>query len=219
MCCGRWRICTGCLTRGTRRPSVRSSTSGWRRPSRLRPRRRRRRRIPLSPTETESAEGLGSRRRCCCLFGDEPDLADVHDRALGFLRRADLERERPGALDLERARGPLDEVLEVARVFDGVLQRLTADDDLDRAPALPFSTALEEEHLVGSRLRRLDLPLAPVILVGPVPEGVLVRLGLVAEEAAVTDGVVGREGQRAVVAGLGDDGFSGGTRLPFHFDD
>ena len=96
-----------------------------------------------------------------------------------------------GSVDRERADVAFLEVLEMAGVFDDEADVLLTDCHGDFAASLPLAAALEYMHVEGARLFEVDHPLVPVLVVGPVADGVLVRLRLVADEFSVCDGVVG----------------------------
>ena len=66
--------------------------------------------------------------------------------------------------------------------------------NLHLAAALALAAALQDLHLIFPRLLDVELPLAPVVLVRPVADRVLVRLRLVAQVLAVRDR---RRGRRA----------------------
>src|SRR4051812_9936695 len=104
---------------------------------------------------------------------------------------------------LDSANISRDEILKVASVLDGHLQGLLVEGELDLSAAGAFAAALKGDNVELAGLVDNKIPADPVILFGPVADGVFVGLGLIADGGAVDNDVFGVKENGAVV-GLGD---------------
>lgn len=141
------------------------------------------------------------------LFGDEEDLAEVHDGEARFGFGADLEGEGAGFGEGELADVAFDEVLEMFGGLHGHGVCLAGSDEMNFGTATVGAAALKNFDAVDSRFGKVKVPAHPVFKFRPVADGVFVGLGFITDGGAMDGDIASMQENRAVSVGLNEPGF------------
>jgi hypothetical protein len=121
--------------------------------------------------------------------------------------RFDGERIVPCHGQLNAAKLARHEILEVASVRNNKREFRSRNLNKHVTSALPFAATLPDFNLERARARYVELPIGPIVRVGPITKAVLVRLRLVPHQHAVVVDPA-REGDAA--GGVLRNGFPSG---------